>query len=143
MEGLLTAKDLLAELVGELQDEYDPGTPTVVEIDERTWLADGRLPLEDLSEAISIDLPAGPYSTAAGLFMATSGRVPEEGDAVDVDRVRLVVLQHGPESHRPRAGGATPLIEASPSWWAKYTEMGTISLNRDVAQLGSAHRSGR
>ena len=92
VEGLLTAKDLLAELVGELQDEYDPGTPTVVEIDERTWLADGRLPLEDLSEAISLDLPAGPYSTAAGLFMATSGRVPEEGDAVDVDRIRLVVL---------------------------------------------------
>ena len=93
VEGLLTAKDLLAELVGELQDEYDPGVPSVVEIDNRTWLADGRLPLEDLRDAIAIDLPVGPYSTAAGLFMATSGRVPEEGDAVDLDRVRLVVLQ--------------------------------------------------
>lgn len=93
VEGLLTAKDLLAELVGELQDEYDPGIPTVVGVDDRTWIADGRLSLEDLNEAIGLDLPEGPYSTAAGLFMATSGKVPEEGDAVDVDRVRFVVLQ--------------------------------------------------
>jgi CBS domain containing-hemolysin-like protein len=93
VEGLLTAKDLLAELVGELQDEYDPGIPTVVGIDERTWLADGRLSLEDLSEAIGLALPEGPYSTAAGLFMASSGKVPEEGEVVDLDRVRLVVLQ--------------------------------------------------
>jgi CBS domain containing-hemolysin-like protein len=93
VEGLLTAKDLLAELVGELQDEYDPGIPTVVGIDERTWLADGRLSLEDLSEAIGLSLPEGPYSTAAGLFMASSGKVPEEGEVVDLDRVRLVVLQ--------------------------------------------------
>lgn len=93
VEGLLTAKDLLAELVGELQDEYDPGIATVVGIDERTWLTDGRLSLEDLSDAIGLDLPEGPYSTAAGLFMATSGKVPEEGEVVDLDRVRLVVLQ--------------------------------------------------
>lgn len=93
IEGLITAKDLLAELVGELQDEYDPGVPAAVRISNDQWLADGRLPLEDLEEAIGSELPEGPYSTVAGLFMAVAGKVPDDGDAVDVDGIRMVVLQ--------------------------------------------------
>ncbi len=92
VEGLVTAKDLLAELVGELQDEYDPGTPSVVEIDRGVWMADGRLPVEDLAEAVGVDLPEGPYSTVAGLFMAVSGRVPSEGDTIGVDGIVLQVV---------------------------------------------------
>jgi putative hemolysin len=92
VEGIITAKDLLAELVGELQDEYDPGVPSVVRIGPRQWIADGRLPIEDLSAEIGQSLPAGPYSTVAGFFMATAGHVPDEGDSIDVDGVRLTVL---------------------------------------------------
>ena len=93
VEGVVTAKDLLAELVGELQDEYDPGTPSVEALDDGVWLADGRLPVEDLSEQIGIDLPEGAYSTVAGYFMALSGRVPEEGDMVMGDGVELTVVE--------------------------------------------------
>jgi len=92
VEGIITAKDLLAELVGELQDEYDPGVPSVVRIGPRQWIADGRLPIEDLSAEIGQSLPAGPYSTVAGFFMATAGHVPDEGDSIDVDGARLTVL---------------------------------------------------
>jgi putative hemolysin len=86
------AKDLLAELVGELQDEYDPGVPSVVRIGPRQWVADGRLPIEDLATEIGQPLPDGPYSTVAGFFLAAAGHVPDEGDAIDVDGVRLTVL---------------------------------------------------
>ena len=92
VEGIITAKDLLAELVGELQDEYDPGVPSVVRIGPQQWIADGRLPIEDLSAEIGQSLPAGPYSTVAGFFMAAAGHVPDEGDSIDVDGVRLTVL---------------------------------------------------
>jgi putative hemolysin len=93
VEGVVTVKDLVAELVGELQDEYDPGTPSVVKIGAAEWLADGRLPLEDLATEIDVELPDGPYSTVAGMFMALSGRVPDDGDAVSIADLRLTVLQ--------------------------------------------------
>ncbi len=92
VEGIITAKDLLAELVGELQDEYDPGVPSVVRIGPEQWVADGRLPIEDLAAEIDRSFPEGPYSTVAGFFMAFAGHVPEEGDAVVIDGVRLTVL---------------------------------------------------
>jgi putative hemolysin len=92
VEGIITAKDLLAELVGELQDEYDPGVPSVVRIGPRQWVADGRVPIEDLAMEISQPLAGGAYSTVAGFFMAAAGHVPDEGDAIDVDGVRLTVL---------------------------------------------------
>lgn len=93
VEGLVTTKDLLAELVGELGDEYDPGLPAIVPLDEGRWLADGRLPVEELAETTGAELEEGPYSTVAGLFLAAAGRIPAEGDAVEVDGVRLVVVQ--------------------------------------------------
>jgi putative hemolysin len=93
VEGVITAKDLLAELVGELQDEYDPGTPSVVVMGEGQWLADGRLPLEDLAAQVGVGLPDGPYSTVAGYFMALSGRVPQEGDTVSSEGLEYTVIK--------------------------------------------------
>lgn len=92
VEGIITAKDLLAELVGELQDEYDPGVASVVRIGPHQWVADGRLPIEDLASEIDHPLPGGPYSTVAGFFMAIAGHVPDEGDSIDVNGIRLTVL---------------------------------------------------
>ena len=93
VEGIVTVKDLVAELVGELQDEYDPGAPSVTRIGPNEWLADGRLPIEDLGAAVDIPLPAGPYTTIGGLLMAIAGRVPSEGDEILVDRLAFTVLQ--------------------------------------------------
>jgi len=92
VEGLVTTKDLLSELVGELQDEYDPGAPSLEVVDEVTWLADGRLPLEDLAAALGLTLPEGPYSTVAGFFMDRSGVVPDEGDSIVAAGTRLTVV---------------------------------------------------
>lgn len=94
VEGIVTMKDLMSELVGELQDEYDPTAPTVVRIGRTQWLADGRLPVEELSLHTGIALPTGPYSTVGGLYLALAGAIPEEGDQVTVDgTARLVVLR--------------------------------------------------
>ncbi|NND04120.1 MAG: HlyC/CorC family transporter [Acidimicrobiia bacterium] len=93
VEGLVTIKDLMSELVGELQDEYDPGSPSVVKIGARSWMADGRLDIEDVEEALGISLPDGPYSTIGGLYLAVAGHIPDEGDQAVVESVRLTVLQ--------------------------------------------------
>ncbi|MDH5373029.1 MAG: hemolysin family protein [Acidimicrobiia bacterium] len=91
VDGIVTIKDLVAELVGELQDEYDPVIPEAVPISNRIWLADGRMPVEDLADVISVELPEGPYATIGGLFLFLSGDIPEEGAVVQIDGVRFTV----------------------------------------------------
>jgi CBS domain containing-hemolysin-like protein len=93
VDGLVTVKDLVSELVGELQDEYDPGAPSVVAIAPREWLTDGRVPIEELSATIGIELPSGAYTTAGGLLMAAAGRIPDEGDIVVIEKAEFKVLQ--------------------------------------------------
>jgi CBS domain containing-hemolysin-like protein len=93
VEGLVTVKDLVAELVGELQDEYDPGAPSVVSVGAGDWLTDGRIPIEDLSAAIERPLPSGPYTTAGGLIMDMAGRIPTEGDHYQLNDIQFTVLQ--------------------------------------------------
>lgn len=93
VEGIVTIKDLMSELVGELQDEYDPGAPSVVKIGPRSWVADGRLDIEDVEEACATTFPDGPYSTIGGLYLALAGRIPNDGESVDVEALRLTVLQ--------------------------------------------------
>ncbi len=91
VDGIVTIKDLVAELVGELQDEYDPVVPEAVPIDHGTWVADGRMPVEDLAEIIAVDLPEGPYATVGGLFLFLHGDIPAEGAVAELDGARFTV----------------------------------------------------
>lgn len=91
IEGLVTIKDLVSELVGELQDEYDPQIPAAVRTSDHSWVADGRMTVEELEAVIGRELPAGPYSSIAGLFLTQAGEVPREGDSVTIDTVSLTV----------------------------------------------------
>ncbi|MFV1969667.1 MAG: hemolysin family protein [Acidimicrobiia bacterium] len=92
VEGIVTIKDLVSELVGELQDEYDPGTPTVTQIAEQVWIADGRVDIDDLCEVIGHDVPDGPYSTVGGFIMTTFGKIPARGNEILEDGYRYTVL---------------------------------------------------
>ncbi len=92
VEGIVTIKDLVAELVGELQDEYDPGTPTVVQVSRDVWLVDGGLDVEDLAEVTDVALAEGPYSTVGGFIMSLFGKIPDEDDQATDDGVRYTVL---------------------------------------------------
>lgn len=92
VEGIVTIKDLVAELVGELQDEFDPGTPSVAKLGANLWMADGRLDIDDLEEAVDYNLTDGPFSTVGGYIMALYGKIPDEGDEVEVDGFRYTVV---------------------------------------------------
>ena len=92
VEGVVTIKDLVAELVGELQDEYDPGVPSLVRTGQQQWVADGRVPVEELAAAVEQELPTGSYSTAGGLFLHLAGKIPSEGDTVHTDGLVLTVI---------------------------------------------------
>ena len=91
IEGLVTVKDVISELVGELSDEYDPGQPSIIPIGTRRWLADGRLAVEELATWIGVDIEEGPYATVAGLYLHLAGSIPSEGDSVVADGLILTV----------------------------------------------------
>ena len=92
VEGIVTIKDLVAELVGELQDEFDAGTPSVTQIAPSVWIADGRLDIDDLEAAIDHTIPDGPYSTVGGYIITTIGKIPGRGDEVVDDGFRYTIL---------------------------------------------------
>ncbi|MHC1561097.1 hemolysin family protein [Actinomycetospora sp. C-140] len=87
--GLVTLEDLVEELVGEVRDEHDPGTPPGRRLDDTTWRAAGRLRPDEASTLIGWTLPTSPeYDTLAGLLAEHLGRVPAQGDAVSVTATR-------------------------------------------------------
>ena len=88
---LITAKDLVGELLGDLRDEFDPGSPSIVEVSDGLWLADGRIPYDAVADATGEEFPDGPYATLAGLFLAEFGSIPQPGDRAAVGEVELVV----------------------------------------------------
>lgn len=81
VEGVLTVKDLVSELVGELHDEFDrEPEEDIVRVDANRWLVDGACPVDRVSEEVGVMIPEGDYVTLGGFLFATFGRIPEEGD---------------------------------------------------------------
>lgn len=96
--GLVTLEDVLEEIVGEIQDEFDRPDPQVTVIDERTVFADGRAEIARVEETLGVDLPDGDYRTVAGCVFSGLGRVPEVGDVLTFDDLDVefeVVRMHG------------------------------------------------
>jgi CBS domain containing-hemolysin-like protein len=89
--GLVTIEDILEEIVGEITDEYDVAErPRVQRLPGGAVRVTGRLPIEDLGELFSTELPADEVETVAGLLAQALGRVPIPGASADVAGLRLV-----------------------------------------------------
>jgi magnesium and cobalt transporter len=83
--GLLTVKDLLEPLVGDLHDEFDEvEEPHIVRVDNTRWLIDGQTNVDDVRDRIGIDIPDGEYVTLGGLLFERFGHIPGEGESVRV-----------------------------------------------------------
>lgn len=90
--GLVTIEDLLEEIVGEIFDEYDREVPLVVETEEGLYRVDARLPVTELNEIFETEIEREADSVG-GLFIEEAGRIPEVGDSLDVEGLRLTVHQ--------------------------------------------------
>jgi putative hemolysin len=92
--GLVTIEDLLEEIVGEIQDEYDVEEPLIVKLSEDEARIDGRADVDDLAELFDITLgleDEAEYDTVGGLIYHRIGGVPKPGDQVAVDGLTLTV----------------------------------------------------
>lgn len=88
--GIVTLEDLLEEIVGEISDEYDRDEPLLVELGEGRYRVDARLPVDDLNELFGTDLDTEADSVG-GLFTEMVGRIPELGESMELEGLRLTV----------------------------------------------------
>jgi putative hemolysin len=107
-DGIVTMEDILEELVGEIEDEYDPAARARPDSTE----FDGLLHTEELTERTGIVLPEGPYETLAGFVQTSLGRVPAVGDVVEEYGHRFTVLEmDGRRVARVRVAPPTPTAD--------------------------------
>ena len=92
--GLVTIEDILEEIVGEIQDEYDEELSLLEPISEHEVIVDGRLPIEEIESALGVTITGedDPYGTAAGFVHWHLDRMPRQGDRFDAHGIRAEVL---------------------------------------------------
>jgi CBS domain containing-hemolysin-like protein len=101
--GLVTIEDILEEIVGEIQDEYDSESPRFEVVGDQEIIADGRLPIEDAEEALRYRIEReeqDDFGTLGGFVQARLGRMPRAGDEFDVNGIHVEILDV--ERHRIR-----------------------------------------
>jgi putative hemolysin len=91
MEGIVTLEDLLEEIVGEIEDEFDLPDESVERIDEHTIRVDGTFPIDDFNEQFDCQLPQDDYHTMAGFVYGALGRAAAPGDEVEYHGMNLRV----------------------------------------------------
>jgi CBS domain containing-hemolysin-like protein len=91
VEGLITIEDIVEEIVGEIQDEFDEDEPAIEEISDDLFAVDGRIPITDVNERFDLDLPHEDFDTIGGYVLGSLGRPPETGDTVEADGATMQV----------------------------------------------------
>jgi putative hemolysin len=93
--GIVTIEDLLEEIVGNIQDEYDEEELSVIQNGPSTYVADGMATLDEVGGLIRQDFPDADYDTLAGLVIDLLGRIPDEDEVPEVlfRNLRLKVLE--------------------------------------------------
>jgi CBS domain containing-hemolysin-like protein len=84
-EGLFTLEDIVEEIVGEIRDEFDEEEPAVQELDDGSYLTDGRTPIGEVNDALETSFESQDFETVGGLVLGHLGRVPETGDEIQLD----------------------------------------------------------
>ena len=88
--GIITVEDLLEEIVGNIFDEYDEDEQKYEKLDESTYLFDGSISLDHVSELINVELPVDDYDTLSGYVIGQLGQIPNEGEKPIVEMDNLV-----------------------------------------------------
>ncbi len=118
--GVCTLEDLLEEIVGEIEDEFDVPEQQIEQVDEDTYRVDGMFPIDEFNDRFGTDLPVEDFHTVAGFVFGQLGRAPEPGDDVSYDGIRFDVLEV--EGNRIERIGVTFLERPKPRLEGEYLD---------------------
>ena len=90
--GLVTIEDLLEEIVGDIQDEYDLEEEWLLQQPDGSIIVDARLPVEELTEHLGIEVEREMFDTVGGLIIHLTGRIPRAGEEIETHDIHLTVL---------------------------------------------------
>lgn len=87
--GIVTMEDLVEEVMGDIDDEYDESVPKIKKIDNSTYVIDGLLTIDELNNSLDLDISSENYETVSGLLIDTMGEIPSEGDdrTIEIDNI--------------------------------------------------------
>jgi len=111
--GLVTIEDLLEQIVGDIQDEYDQEEDLLVEEGDGSCLVDGRLPVEELEEKFGVSIEREKFDTVAGLIYHFLGRIPSVGDRFDADGLQFTIVDA--DARKVRTVRVTPMTDQGES----------------------------
>ena len=91
VSGLVTMEDLIEEIMGDIEDEYDKEESIISQIDENNFYIKGNLAVSDFNSSFGINVEEGEYDTMNGYLLTMLGKLPKEGTLVELDEVDLLV----------------------------------------------------
>ena len=92
VSGIVTIEDLLEEIVGEIRDEFDTEEPQIQRVSESEFVVDARVPIDDLNEALGVDVVGEGFDTIGGLVFDQLGKIPVAGDTVRHNGLSIEVV---------------------------------------------------
>jgi CBS domain containing-hemolysin-like protein len=118
VSGLVTLEDLLEELVGEIEDEYDRAEPEIAQVGDGVYRVDGKVGIDEINELLDVQLPDEEWDTVGGLMLGLLGSIPEEGqdvtfqglvfkaERVNGRRIAKVLISRAEPQPEPETAGA-------------------------------------
>lgn len=88
VSGIVCLEDIIEEIVGDIQDEFDNEVEDILQLDDRSYLCDGRVDIEDLNEELMINIPEEDFDTLGGFVFDLFGKIPvkyEKATSGDID----------------------------------------------------------
>ena len=121
--GLVTVEDLLEEIVGEIRDEYDVESDTVIDEGEGTFIFSGKVSVDEVRERLNVDIEREGFETVGGYLLSHLGRMPYVGETfevgelwfevMEVERRRITKVRARRSERRPEPGSGVTVARGS------------------------------